>query len=211
MSRIKPFLDHINENNKFKRLKQLGLSQNDTPQETFSQLSEVFQKDPQLSSLFQQIDARVDELFAPILDRADEESGEWQDIKDDMSWTWAEDAENYWIWNAISDFGEGGSMYESEEHPERERNIERLRELGLAPKKKFDERWEEMMDEWCSDPIVNSSIDALKAKTNEIIDRHIDLDDHEDYKRWERRSEWFFEQHANDLGFFEYMVVSGSL
>ena len=132
MSRIKPFLDHINENDKFNRLKQLGLSQNDTPQETFSQLSEVFQNDPQLSSLFQQIDARVDELFAPILDRADEESGEWQDIKDDMSWTWAEDAENYWIWNAISGFG--GDMNESAEHPERERNIERLRGLGLAPK-----------------------------------------------------------------------------
>ena len=127
MSRIKPFLDHINENDKLKRLKELGLTQNDEPQDTVDQLSAVFQNDPQLSSLFKQIDARVAELFAPILAKADEESEEWQDIRDDMSWSWAEDAENYWIWNAISEFGEGGGMYESEEHPERERNIERLR------------------------------------------------------------------------------------
>jgi len=209
MSRIKPFLDHINENDKFKRLKGLGLTQADTPQETFSQLSEVFQNDPRLSSLFQQIDARVDELFAPILDRADEESDEWQDIKDDMSWTWAEDAENYWIWNAISGFG--GNMNESEEHPDRERNINRLRGLGLAPKKEFDERWEEMMDEWGSDPDINAAIDTLKRKTNEIIDKHIDFDDNEDQEEWDQRNEWFFEQGVEDLGFFEYMVASGSL
>ena len=145
MSRIKPFLDHINENDKLKRLKELGLTQNDEPQDTVEQLSAVFQNDPQLSSLFKQIDARVEELFAPILAKADEESEEWQDIRDDMSWSWAEDAENYWIWNAISGFG--GDMNESAEHPERERNVERLRGLGLAPKKEFDERWADMMDE----------------------------------------------------------------
>jgi hypothetical protein len=204
-------LAHINENDKFNRLKQLGLSQNDTPQETFSQLSEVFQNDPQLSSLFQQIDARVEELFAPILARADEESDEWQEIMDDMGWSWAEDAGNYWIWNAISGFGEGGGMYESEEHPERERNVERLRGLGLAPKKEFDERWEEMMDEWGSDPDIDRAITTLKAKTNEIIDKHIDLDDYEDEGEWNERVDWMYQASIDDLGFFEYMVASGSL
>ena len=209
MSKIKPFLHHINENNKFKRLKELGLTQNDEPQDTVDQLSAVFQNDPQLSSLFKQIDARVAELFAPILAKADEESEEWQDIRDDMSWSWAEDAENYWIWNAISGFG--GDMNESAAHPERERNIERLRGLGLAPKKEFDERWADMMDEWGSDPDIDGAIATLKAKTSEIIDKYVDLDDHEDSEEWERHVDWMMQSSIDDLGFFEFMVASGSL
>ena len=102
-------------------------------------------------------------------------------------------------------------MYESEEHPDRERNIERLRGLGLAPKKEFEERWDEMMDEWGSDPDINAAIDTLKRKTNEIIDKHIDFDDNEDQEQWDQLGELMFEQRVDDLGFFEYMVASGSL
>jgi hypothetical protein len=213
MSKIKTFLKHINESDerdeKYSRLKKLGLTQNDEPEDTVAALREAFDGDPQLTSLFNQVDARVRELFRPIIERAEESSEDWEDVRQDMSWSWADDVANYYIYNAISGFGEG--MYESEEHPDRERNIERLRGLGLAPKKEFDERWDEMMDEWGSDPDINAAIDTLKRKTNEIIDKHIDFDDNEDQEQWDQRGEWMFEQRVDDLGFFEYMVASGSL
>jgi hypothetical protein len=212
MSKIKPFLKHINESDerdeKYSRLKKLGLTQNDEPEDTVFALREAFDGDPQLTSLFNQVDARVRELFRPIIERAEEESGEWEDIRQDMSWSWADDVANYYIYNEISGFGD---MNESEEHPERERNIERLRGLGLAPKKEFEERWDEMMDEWGSDPDINAAINTLKRKTNEIIDKHIDFDDNEDQEQWDQRGEWMFESGVDDLGFFEYMVASGSL
>jgi hypothetical protein len=213
MSKIKPFLNHINESDerdeKYSRLKKLGLTQNDEPEDTVSALREAFDGDSQLTVLFNQVDARVQELFGPILERAEESSEDWEDIRQDMAWQWAEDVANYYVYNAISEFGEG--MYESEEHPERERNIERLRGLGLAPKKEFDERWDDMMDEWDSDPEIEAAIQTLKRKTNEIIDKHIDFDDNDDQEQWDQRGEWFFEQRVDDLGFFEYMVASGSL
>ena len=125
-----------------------------------------------------------------------------------MAWNWAEDIANYYIHNHISGFGD---MNESEEHPGRERNIERLRGLGLAPKKDFDERWEEMLDEWGSDSEISSAIDTLKAKTHTIIDKYIDFDDQEDQQLWDRNIEWMYEQKFDEIGWFEYMVASGSL
>jgi hypothetical protein len=213
MSKIKPFLKHINESEerdeKYSRLKQLGLTQNDEPEDTVYALKEAFHNDPQIKSLLTQLDARVEELFAPIIDRAEEASGDWEDIRMDMSWTWAEDIANSYIYNHISEFGE--YLEESEEHPERERNIERLRGLGLAPKKEFEERWEELMDEWGSDAEINSAIDTLKTKTGAIIDKYIDFDDDEDQQLWEQRVEWMYEQSVDDLGWFEYMVAGDTL
>jgi hypothetical protein len=213
MSKIKTFLKHINESDerdeKYSRLKKLGLTQTDSPEDTVAALREAFDGDSQLTSLFNQVDARVRELFGPIIERAEESSGDWEDVRQDMSWNWADDVANYYIYNEISGLGEG--MYESEEHPDRERNIERLRGLGLAPKKEFEERWDEMMDEWGSDPDINAAIDTLKRKTNEIIDKHIDFDDNEDQEQWDQLGELMFEQRVDDLGFFEYMVASGSL
>jgi hypothetical protein len=212
MSKIKPFLKHINEsaehNNRYSRLKELGLNQNDEPGDTVYALKEAFADDPQISSLLKQLDARVDELFAPILARAEENSEDWEDIRMDMSWTWADTVANYYIHHGISEFGD---MNESEEHPERERNIERLRGLGLAPKKEFEERWEELMDEWGGDAEINSAIDTLKAKTSAIIDQYIDFNDDEDQQLWDQRVEWMYEQSVDDLGWFEYMVAGDTL
>lgn len=213
MTHIKPFLNHINESEdraaKLARLKGLGLTQNDSPEDTIRELQAVFYEDPQLKSLLDQIDARVGELFAPILERADEEAEEWEDLRQDMSWTWADDAANYWVWNAISDFG--NYMEESVEHPDREQNIERLRGLGLAPKKEFDERWEEMVDEWGQDPEINHAIYTLKMKTSQIIDKYIDFDDSEDMEQWEQRQDWMFQSSIDDLGWLEWMIASGEL
>jgi hypothetical protein len=212
MSKIKSFLTHINESderdNKYSRLKELGLNQNDEPEDTVYALKEAFADDPQISSLLKQLDARVEELFAPILARAEETSEDWEDIRMDMSWHWADTVANYYIHNGISGFGD---MNESEEHPDRERNIERLRGLGLAPKKEFEERFEEMMDDWVSDPEINSAIDTLKTKTNAIIDKYIDFNDDEDQQLWDQQGEWLNELSVDDLGWFEYMVAAGAL
>jgi hypothetical protein len=212
MSKIKPFLKHINESDerdeKYSRLKQLGLTQNDEPEDTVYALKKAFHNDPRIQSLLTQLDARVEELFAPIIDRAEEASGDWEDIRMDMSWTWAEDIANYYIHNHISGFGD---MNESEEHPGRERNIERLRGLGLAPKKDFDERWDEMIDEWSIDPVISAAIDTLKSKTDTIINKYIDFDDDEDQQQWDQRQEWMYEQSLDDTGWLEYMIGSGSL
>ena len=212
MSKIKPFLKHINESDerdeKYSRLKQLGLTQNDEPEDTMYALKKAFSDDPQIRGLLTQLDARVTELFEPIIARADENSEEWEDFRMDMAWNWAEDIANYYIHNHISGFGD---MNESEEHPERERNIERLRGLGLAPKKDFDERWDEMIDEWSIDPEISAAIDTLKSKTDTIINKYIDFDDDEDQQQWEQRQEWMYEQSLDDTGWLEYMIGSGSL
>ena len=212
MSKIKSFLTHINESdesdNKYSRLKKLGLTQNDEPADTVYALKDAFSSDPQIQSLIKQLDARVADIFAPIITRAEENSDDWEDIRMDMSWNWAEDIANYYIHNEISGFN---GLNESEEHPERERNIERLRGLGLAPKKEFEERWTEMLDEWGSDTEISAAIDTLKAKTNAIIDKYIDFDDQEDQQLWDRNIEWMYEQKFDEIGWFEYMVASGSL
>lgn len=212
MSKIKPFLKHINESDerdeKYSRLKQLGLTQTDEPEDTMYALKNTFSDDPQIQSLLTQLDARVEELFEPIIARADENSEEWEDFRMDMAWNWAEDIANYYIHNHISGFGD---MNESEEHPGRERNIERLRGLGLAPKKDFDERWDEMIDEWSIDPEISAAIDTLKSKTDTIINKYIDFDDDEDQRQWEQRQEWMYEQSLDDTGWLEYMIGSGSL
>lgn len=213
MSKIKPFLKHINESDerdeKYSRLKQLGLTQNDEPEDTMYALNSAFSDDQQIQSLLTQLDARVTELFKPIIARADENSEEWEDFRMDMAWNWAWDIANYYIHNHISGFG---GMNESAEHPERERNIERLRGLGLAPKKEFEERWTEMMDEWGSDSDISAAIDTLKAKTNAIIDKYIDFDDQEDQQLWDQNSESMHDYRSLDeIGWFEYMVAAGAL
>ena len=64
---------------------------------------------------------------------------------------------------------------------------------------------------WGSDPDIDGAIATLKAKTSEIIDKYVDLDDHEDSEEWERYVDWMMQSSIDDLGFFEYMVASGSL
>jgi len=89
---------------------------------------------------------------------------------------------------------------------------DRLRDLGLAPKKEFDERWEEMVDEWGGDPEVNEAIRTLVDKTSQIINKHIDLlDDSEDAEAYEQRQEWIWEQSIDDIGWLEYMIGTGQL
>ena len=87
---------------------------------------------------------------------------------------------------------------------------DRLRDLGLAPKEEFDDRWNNMVDEWGSDPEINQAIEALRRKTSEIINKHIDFSDPEDDQEWDQRREWMNEQGVDDLGELEFMIVQGN-
>jgi len=84
---------------------------------------------------------------------------------------------------------------------------DRLRDLGLAPKKDFDERWDEMVDEWGSDEEISRAIDTLRSRTKAIVDKYIDYNDPEDEQEYDQRREWIYESSIDDLGFLEFMVV----
>jgi len=86
---------------------------------------------------------------------------------------------------------------------------DRLRDLGLAPKKEFDERWQEMIDEWGSDPEISQALDTLRERTKSIINKHIDFSDPDDETEWEQRVEWIYEQGADDIGHLELMMIHG--
>ena len=124
---------------------------------------------------------------------------------------------NYGVCSACGDFAmpaeaeddyEGGDVYESEE--DSAKIEDRLRDLGLAPKEEFDERWNNMIDEWGSDPEIDQAIQALRRKTSEIINKHIDFGDPEDDQEWDQRREWMNEQSVDDLGELEFMIVQGN-
>lgn len=86
---------------------------------------------------------------------------------------------------------------------------DRLRDLGLAPKKPFDERWQEMVEEWGSDPEINAAIDTLKTRTSQLIDKHIDLSDSEDEEGYDQHQEFIWEQSIDEVGWLEYMIGTG--
>jgi len=124
---------------------------------------------------------------------------------------------NYGVCSDCGDFAtpeeadddyEGGDVYESEE--DSAKIEDRLRDLGLAPKEEFDERWNNMIDEWGSDPEIDQAIQALRRKTREIINKHIDFGDPEDEVEWDQRREWMNEQGVDDLGELEFMIVQGN-
>jgi hypothetical protein len=87
---------------------------------------------------------------------------------------------------------------------------DRLRDLGLAPKAEFDERWQDMIDEWGSDPEIDQALQTLRRKTGKIINKHIDFDDPEDEQEWDQRREWIYEQSVDDLGELELMIAQGN-
>lgn len=121
---------------------------------------------------------------------------------DELEYTWSNT--NY---SDDDDFED--TLYEGDE--DQNKIEDRLRDLGLAPKKEFDDRWDEMLDEWGQDPEINRAIYTLKMKTSQIINKHIDFSDPEDEQEWERRQEWIFEQGIDDIGWFEYMIATGEL
>lgn len=86
---------------------------------------------------------------------------------------------------------------------------DRLRDLGLAPKEEFDERWYIMVDEWGNDPEINRAIDVLKSRTKAIVDKYIDYNDPEDEAEYDQRREWIWESSIDDLGFLEFMIAQG--
>jgi hypothetical protein len=86
---------------------------------------------------------------------------------------------------------------------------DRLRDLGLAPKEEFDDRWSDMIDEWGSDPAISQALDTLKERTKLIINKHIDFSDPDDETEWEQRVEWIYEQGADDIGHLELMMLNG--
>ena len=101
-----------------------------------------------------------------------------------------------------------GDVYESEE--DTGKIEDRLRDLGLAPKAEFDERWQDMIDEWGSDPEIDQALQTLRRKTGEIINKHIDFDAPEDEQEWDQRREWIYEQSVDDLGELELMIAQGN-
>ena len=56
----------------------------------------------------------------------------------------------------------------------------------------------------------NQAIEALRRKTSEIINKHIDFSDPEDDQEWDQRREWMNEQGVDDLGELEFMIVQGN-
>jgi hypothetical protein len=96
-----------------------------------------------------------------------------------------------------------------ETSPEANKIDARLRDLGLAPKEEFDDRWNNMIDEWGSDPEINQALDTLKERTKSIINKHIDFSDPEDETEFEQRVEWIYEQGADDIGHLELMMING--
>lgn len=85
----------------------------------------------------------------------------------------------------------------------------RLRDLGLAPKEEFDDRFNDMIDEWGSDPEINQALDVLKARTKLIVNKHIDFSDPEDETEFEQRVEWINEEDTDDIGYLEFMILQG--
>jgi hypothetical protein len=74
----------------------------------------------------------------------------------------------------------------------------------------FDERWEDMIDEWGSDPEIGQALQTLRRKTGEIINKYIDFDDPEDEQEWDQRREWIYEQGVDDLGELELIIAQGN-
>ena len=87
---------------------------------------------------------------------------------------------------------------------------DRLRNLGItnysAP---FEERYQELMEEWISDPEVNAAIDIIKAKFNELFAKHIDSDSDDDAKEIDQKRNWMYDSYGlDDVGWFEYTFLS---
>lgn len=106
---------------------------------------------------------------------------------------------------AEDDYSE--DVYESEEDGKIE---DRLRELGLAPKEEFDDRWDNMIDEWGSDEEISRAIDILRTRTSAIMDKYIDYSDPDDEREFDQRRAWIWESSIDDLGFLEFMIAQGN-
>jgi hypothetical protein len=102
-----------------------------------------------------------------------------------------------------------GDVYESED--DTGKIEDRLRDLGLAPKEEFDDRWNNMVDEWGSDPEISRAIDVLKSRTTAIMNKYIDYSDPEDETNYDQRREWIWEQSIDDIGFLEFMIAQGDI
>lgn len=96
-----------------------------------------------------------------------------------------------------------------ETSPDEKKIDSRLRDLGLAPKEDFDDRFTDMINKWGRDPEINQALDALKARTTLIVNEHIDFSDPEDETEFEQRVEWINEQDTDDLGYLEFMILQG--
>lgn len=84
----------------------------------------------------------------------------------------------------------------------------RLRELGLtnysAP---FEERYQELMEEWMDDPAVRTAIDTLKAKFDELFAHQIDAESPADANSIDKIKKDIFYLGIDDIGWFEYVFL----
>jgi len=102
-------------------------------------------------------------------------------------------------------------LQESEANLDPDDDLNQLRDLGLADKEPFDNRLDKMIDEWGGDPEVNAAIRVLKNKTNQYMDKWIDLDNLEDLAEWDRYTESLSDISGNDLGWIEFIIVADVL
>ena len=96
-------------------------------------------------------------------------------------------------------------IQESEDNLDPDDDLNQLRDLGLADKEPFDKRYQRVLDEWGSDPVINAALEILKKRTGQIIDKFIDRGE----------DEWsdFMDDLASgeavyDMGWLEYMIVN---
>jgi len=86
---------------------------------------------------------------------------------------------------------------------------DQLRKLGLtnysAP---FEERYQELMEEWMDDPEVSTAINTLKAKFDELFAQQIDANSDEDANKVNQMKELMYESYGiDDIGWFEYVFL----
>ena len=85
-----------------------------------------------------------------------------------------------------------------------------LRNLGItnysAP---FEERYQELLNDWMSDPEVRTAIDTLKAKFDELFAQQIDVNSDEDSNEVNQIKDRLYDSYSiDDIGWFEYVFFN---
>lgn len=89
-------------------------------------------------------------------------------------------------------------------------SIDRLRDLGLAPKAPVDERWMDFVNEWSGDPEIDQLLTRLKARSSELIQQFIDDEDRES-DEWNQIIEWMSGSAIDDIGIVEWLVYNNEI
>ena len=88
--------------------------------------------------------------------------------------------------------------------------LDRLRELGMAPKVPLDERWADFVNDWGADSEIEMALRTLKAKTKDLMDQYI-YDEDYDSQEWDQIISWMRDQSVDDMGLLEFLVSTDML